>query len=73
VLDFTCPAIHMGNVDDITRQIEALSPEERAQLRAWFQEFDLAGADPQLEADIQAGKVDPLVQDVLRDKTGPAR
>ena len=63
----------MGNVDDITRQIEALSPEERAQFRAWFQEFDLAGADPQLEADIQAGKVDPLVQDVLRDKTGPAR
>ena len=63
----------MGNVDDITRQIEALSPEARAQLRAWFQEFDLAGADAQLEVDIQAGKVDPLVQDVLRDKTGPAR
>ena len=63
----------MGNVEDITRQIEGLSPEERAQLRAWFQEFDLAGADPQLEADIQAGKVDPLVQDVLRDKTGKAK
>ena len=64
----------MGNVDDITRQIEALSPEERAQLRAWFQEFDLAGADAQLEADIQAGKVDPLVQDALRDiKAGKAK
>ena len=63
----------MGNVDDIARQIEALSPEERAQLRAWFQDFDVAGADPQLEADIQAGKVDPLVQDVLRDKTGKAK
>lgn len=63
----------MGNVEDIARQIEALSPEERAQLRDWFQEFDLAGADPQLEADIQAGKVDPLVQDVLRDKTGKAK
>ena len=63
----------MGNVEDIARQIEALSPEERAQLHDWFQEFDLAGADPQLEADIQAGKVDPLVQDVLRDKTGKAK
>jgi len=73
VLDSTYPVSHMGNVEDIARQIEALSPEERAQFRAWFQEFDLAGADPQLEADIQAGKVDPLVQDVLRDKTGKAK
>ena len=64
----------MGDVENIARQIEALSPEERAQLRAWFQEFDLAGADPQLEADIQAGKVDPLVQDALRDiKAGKAK
>lgn len=73
VLNSFCQVSHMGNVEDIARQIEALSPEERAQLRDWFQEFDLAGADPQLEADIQAGKVDPLVQDVLRDKTGKAK
>ena len=73
MIDSTYPVSHMGNVEDIARQIEALSPEERAQLRDWFQEFDLAGADPQLEADIQAGKVDPLVQDVLRDKTGKAK
>lgn len=58
----------MGNVEDIARQIEALSPEEVAQFRAWFLEFDLAASDPQLEADIQAGKVDPLVQDALRDQ-----
>lgn len=57
----------MGNVEDIARQIQALSPEELAQFRAWYLAFDLAASDPQLEADIQAGKVDPLVQDALRD------
>jgi hypothetical protein len=63
----------MGDVENIARQIEALPPEELAQFRAWFLEFDLAAADPQLEADIQAGKVDPLVQHVLRDKAGKAK
>lgn len=63
----------MGKVEDIARQIEGLSPEERAQFRAWFLEFDVAAADPQLEADIQAGKVDPIVQDVLRDKADKAK
>ena len=74
VLNSTCRVIHMGDVENIARQIEALSPEELAQLRAWFLEFDVAAADPQLEADIQAGKVDPLVQDALRDiKAGKAK
>jgi hypothetical protein len=63
----------MGDVENIARQIEQLSSEELAQFRAWFLEFDLAAADPQLEADIQAGKVDPLVQDALRDKAGKAK
>lgn len=67
MLDFMHRVTHMGIVEDIARQIEALSPEELAQFRAWFLEFDVAGSDPQLEADIQAGKVDPLVQDVLRE------
>jgi len=63
----------MGDVENIARQIEALSPEERAEFRAWFLGFDLAAADPQLETDIRAGKVDPIVQDVLRDKAGRAK
>jgi len=63
----------MGDVENIARQIEALPPEELAQFRAWFLEFDLAAADPQLETDIRAGKVDPIVQDVLRDKAGKAK
>lgn len=57
----------MGNVENIERQVEALSPEELAKFRAWFLEFDWTAWDRQLEVDIQTGKLDRLAQDALRD------
>jgi hypothetical protein len=66
MLDSICLVI-MGKIANIERQIEALSPEELAQFRAWFLEFDWAAWDRQLEADIQAGKLDWLVQEARRD------
>jgi hypothetical protein len=59
----------MGNVENIERLIETLSPEELAQFRAWFLEFDWAAWDRQFEEDIQAGKLDRLAKDALRDHT----
>ena len=56
----------MGKIENIERQIEALSPEELAQF-PWFLEFDWAAWDRQLEADIQAGKLDRLAQEARRD------
>ena len=66
MLDSVCLVI-MGKIENIERQIEALSPGELAQFRAWFLEFDWAAWDRQLEADIQAGKLDRLVQEARRD------
>jgi len=66
MLDSICLVI-MGKIENIERQIEALSPEELAQFRAWFLEFDWAAWDRQLEADIQAGKLDRIVQEARRD------
>lgn len=67
MLDFTWQVAYMGNLENIERQIEALSPEELAQFRAWFLEFDWAAWDRQLEKDVQAGKLDRLVQEARRD------
>jgi hypothetical protein len=67
VLDSNRRVTHMGNVEKIERQIEALSPEELAQFRAWFLEFDWAAWDRQLAVDVQAGKLDRLAQQALRD------
>jgi hypothetical protein len=57
----------MGNVERIERDIQALSPEELAQFRAWFLEYDWAAWDRQLERDVQAGKLDKLADRAVRD------
>ena len=57
----------MGNVEKIERDIQALSPEELAQFRAWFLEYDWAAWDRQLEEDVEAGKLDQLADKALRD------
>jgi len=67
MLDSICQVLHMEKIENIERQIEALSPEELAQFRAWFLEFDWAAWDRQLATDIQAGKLDQLVQEARRD------
>ena len=69
MLDFNCRVIHMGDIEKIERQIEALSAEELAQFRAWFVEFDWAAWDRQLEADIRAGKLDRVTEKARRDHT----
>jgi len=57
----------MGKVENIEQQIQALSPEELAQFRAWFLEFDWAAWDRQIERDVRAGNLDGLAEKALRD------
>lgn len=57
----------MGKVEKIEQEVQALSPAELAQFRAWFLEFDWAAWDRQLERDVQAGRLDDLAEKALRD------
>ena len=57
----------MGRIEDIEQQVEALSPEELVQFRAWFLAFDWAAWDRQLERDVRAGKLDALAEQALRE------
>ncbi len=50
----------MSKIDDLERQIQALSTTELATFRRWFAGFDAAEWDRQLEADAKAGKLDAL-------------
>jgi len=54
-------------VEKIKQDVQALSPEELAQFRAWFLEYDWAAWDRQLEHDVRAGKFDDLAEKALRD------
>ena len=67
VLDWRHWLVVMGKVENIEQQIQALSPEELAQLRAWFLEFDWAAWERQIERDGRAGTLDGLAEKALRD------
>jgi len=57
----------MSKVEKLEKQVQSLSPEELAQFRAWFREFDWAVWDAQVETDIRRGKLDALAEKALRD------
>jgi hypothetical protein len=58
----------VGKVEILEHEVRALSPEELAQFRAWFLEFDWAAWDRQIERDVRAGKLDALAEKALRDR-----
>jgi hypothetical protein len=57
----------MSKVEKLEQQIRTLSPEELAQFRRWFLEFDWAVWDAQLERDVRAGKLDAVAEKALRE------
>jgi predicted esterase len=57
----------MGNIKALEAAVEALDPEALAEFRRWFAEFDAAAWDCQLEADLNAGKLDALLQEAEKD------
>lgn len=56
----------MNKIELIEQQIEKLSPEELAAFRRWYAAFDAEVWDRQFEADVNAGKLDVLGDEVLR-------
>ena len=57
----------MSKIEQIEQAVQALSPDELAQFRVWFLEYDWAAWDRQLERDVQAGRLDDLAEKALRD------
>src|SRR5687767_6089770 len=57
----------MGKVESLQEQVQTLSREEFAQFRAWLLDRDWADWDAQLEGDVEAGRLDALAEQALRD------
>ena len=57
----------MGKVEQLEQQVKGLTPEELAQFRAWFLEFDWDRWDRELEHDVASGKLDALADKALRE------
>jgi hypothetical protein len=58
----------MRGLNELKSAIEDLPDEEYARLRQWFSERDWRKWDRQIEADSEAGKLDFLVKEAVREK-----
>jgi hypothetical protein len=57
----------MSTVADIEKAVSQLAPDELAQFRAWFEQFEAARFDQKIEEDITAGRLDRLAEQALSD------
>jgi hypothetical protein len=57
----------MSTIQEIERAVAQLPPEERAEFRAWFLEFDGAAWDRQLVYDAAEGRLDALAEEAVED------
>ncbi len=57
----------MTKLERLEKEIEALSPEEAKEFRAWFLEHDWRAWDRDIRRDAKAGRLDALAEDALRD------
>ena len=57
----------MNTIQEIKLAITQLPLQELEQLREWLDEFDAQVWDKQLEADVQAGKLDALGKQAISD------
>jgi hypothetical protein len=64
----------MTSLQAIEAAVQQLDPAGRARFRAWFERFDAADWDQQLENDVEAGALDWLAEESLADlKAGRCR
>ena len=57
----------MTRVEEIECAIRELPPDDLASLRAWFAEFEAEAWDREFEEDVEAGRLDGLADEALKD------
>jgi major membrane immunogen (membrane-anchored lipoprotein) len=64
----------MTTIKEIEKAVTNLSPEQLAEFRAWYEEFDAALWDKQFEADVKSGKLDRVAEKAVAEyRAGKAK
>jgi len=64
----------MSDIEQLERTVSNLSPEDLAQFRTWFLEFDARVWDEQIETDLKGGKLNALIAEARAEfEQGKAR
>ena len=62
-----CYAPVMTTVEEIEEAVAALPPDKLARFRTWFEEFEAARFDRQIERDARSGKLDALAAPAVEE------
>lgn len=57
----------MTTIQALEQAVQQLPPQELAEFRRWFTQFDEAAWDAQIEADAVAGKLDALAAEAAAE------
>lgn len=57
----------MARIEEIERAVQDLAREDLREFRRWFREFDSRVWDEELERDVEAGRLDSLADEALKD------
>jgi hypothetical protein len=55
------------SIEDLEKAVAGLLPEQYAQFRLWFEEFEADRFDRKIDRDVQAGKLDRLADAAIDD------
>jgi hypothetical protein len=55
------------SVEELERAVAVLPPEDYKSFRDWFADFDMDQWDKQIEADSNAGHLDSMINEALKD------
>ena len=55
----------MSKVENIEKEVQALTLAELTAFRRWFLDFDAQAWDRQIEEDVRKGKLDKLAEEAL--------
>lgn len=58
----------MGAITEIKDRVEKLSPQDQAELLAWLIDLDHKNWDDQIVHDLDAGKLDALLDEAEADR-----
>ena len=58
----------MSRIEEIENAVAELPKEELARFREWFAEFEARVWDREIEEDVEAGRLDKLAEEALRDR-----
>ncbi len=57
----------MVTVKELEKAVTDLPPDKLAEFRAWFESFDAARWDQQIEEDVKSGKLDRVAERAIKD------